>query len=59
MLTEREKKILDCIVEIWIETDAPMFGDVSYAEVSEVLVKLQLNNADNKLKTFIERYESL
>lgn len=46
-LSERGIEILNCMVQAWEENDAPLPGDISYAEVFEWLGKLK---ADQPMK---------
>lgn len=58
MLTQREKEILNCMVETWEENNAPMIGDCCYQEVFETLERLGLMKPE-KLEAELQRYQRM
>ena len=49
MLTDKEKEIMNCIIDCWDE-NARMIGDASYQEVFELLDKLGLKRPERLSK---------
>lgn len=58
MLSDREKEILNNIVETWDEGDNPLPGHMSYGEVFDLLDKLGLKRP-RWLTSFLENRNHL
>jgi hypothetical protein len=58
MLTDREKEILNCMVNAWQNNDAPMIGGCSYAEVFETLERLGLMKPE-KLEADLNNFQRM
>ena len=64
MLNEREKEIVECLVNGWIENECRLYGGLSYQCVCELLAKIGAteaaqrvsNHMANEEKKFRERF---
>lgn len=53
MLDEREVEVLDCLTTGWLTAGCPLYGNLSYSSVMELLRKLGANEAAESVEKHI------